>query len=151
MTAISRWWSRLAAAMVLTVLVALAVALHRPATPPPAGDDHAGHAAPAIVPAAVSTAAPLPRTGWTATADDGQASAAGVLDGDPATSWQTTGGAAPHWIVVDTHNRVAVDGLTYLPPADGAGRVGQYRIDVSDDGSTWTGPVATGTFADDQI
>lgn len=152
MRAIGKGWSRLAAATVLTVLIGLAVALHRPAGPPVAGDGHPGHAAPVLVPAAVSTAAPLPRTGWTVTADDAQASAPGVLDGDPATAWRTTGGALPHWITVDTHNRVALSGLTYLPPAgDGPGRIEQYRVEVSDDGSTWGEPVATGTFADDEI
>jgi galactose oxidase len=149
MIGIGRWWSRLAAATVLTLLVGLAVALHRPAPPPSTGDGHSGHAAPVLVPVAVSTAAPLPRTGWTVTADDAQEPAADVLDGDPATSWLAAGGTPPHWIAIDTHNRVAVSGLTYLPPP--TGRIGQYHVEVSNDGSTWSEPVATGTFADDQI
>ena len=147
MPAVGKWWSRLAAATVLVLLIGVAVALHRPAAPV-AGDDHAGHAAPVLVPAAVSTPAPLPRTGWTVTADDAQASAPAVLDGDPATAWRATSGS-PHWLTIDTHNRVAFGGLTYLPPADGSGRIEQYRVEVSDDGTSWGDPVATGTFADD--
>ena len=44
-----------------------------------------------------------------------------------------------------------MSGLTYLPPADGAGAIEQYRVQVSADGTTWSAPVATGTFADDDL
>ncbi len=107
---------------------------------------------PAAVPVAVTTAAPLPRTGWTVTADNAQANAARVLDGDPGTVWRTDAVALPHFLVIDTHNRVALSGLTYLPPTDSEqGRIGQYQVQISDNGTTWSNPVATGTFADDQV
>ena len=64
-----------------------------------------------------------------------------MLDGNPATAWRAAGGS--HWVTIDTHNRVAFSGLTYLPPAGGTGRIEQYRVQVSDDGTTWSGPVAT--------
>jgi galactose oxidase len=105
---------------------------------------------PRAVPVAVTTAAPLPRTGWTVTADSG--TAANVLDGDPDTTWRTAATALPHILTIDTHNRIALSGLTYLPPADSAnGRIGQYQVAISDNGTAWSAPVATGTFADDAV
>src|SRR5687767_8866319 len=90
-----RLWPYLAAT---TILLAMA----RPAEPP--ADPHAGHIQPAphLVPAAVATPAPLPRTEWTVTADDAQASAPAVLDGDPRTAWRTAPTALPHVLTIDT-------------------------------------------------
>src|SRR4051794_19950256 len=132
-----RWRSRrhgrgAAATAVLCALVGAAVVLHQQTGPSHTGQrgakkqaghsgggtpqgPHAGHIMPAAVPVAVPTAAPLPRTGWTVTADNAQADAARVLDGDPGTVWRTDAVALPHFLVIDTHNRVALSGLTYLP------------------------------------
>ncbi|MFF5292128.1 discoidin domain-containing protein [Paractinoplanes globisporus] len=64
--------------------------------------------------------------------------------------WRTAATKLPHMITIDTHNRIAFSGLTYLPPADSAsGRIGRYQVLISDNGKTWSKPVATGTFADD--
>ncbi|BCJ46567.1 hypothetical protein GCM10010168_62060 [Actinoplanes ianthinogenes] len=72
-----------------------------------------------------------------------------MLDGDSATAWLSGTGALPHRVALDTGNRVAVSGLTYLPrPGVANGRIGQYRVEISDDGTTWSA-AATGTFADD--
>ena len=143
------WWSRGLAVVALCALTGSAVLLHQSSPRTPV-DPHAGHIMPTVVPVAVTTAAPLPRTGWTATADSG--TAANVLDGDPATTWRTDATALPHTLTVDTHNRIALSGLTYLPPADSAdGRIGQYQVAISDNGTTWSAPVATGTFADDAV
>ncbi|HEX9998965.1 MAG TPA: discoidin domain-containing protein [Actinoplanes sp.] len=117
-------------------------------------DPHAGHVLPPVVPvaAALPIPAPLPRTSFTVTADDGQDSAADVLDGDPDTAWRTAETAFPHVLTIDTHNRVAVGGLSYLPASGSAtGRIGQYTVQISDDGSAWSTPLATGTFADDAL
>jgi galactose oxidase len=136
----------------MLVLTGSAVALHH--GPAPAPDPHAGHIMPRAVPAAVATPAPLPRTGWTVTADSAGATtvAANVLDGDPATTWRTAATALPHTLTIDTHNAVAISGLTYLPPADSPnGRIGQYRVTTSNDGTTWSSAIATGTFADDGV
>jgi galactose oxidase len=148
----NKWWSRAAATAIMCLLVGSAVALHgRPSGPSAAPvDPHAGHVMPQAVPVAVTQAAPLPRTGWTVTADDAQASAASVLDGNAATFWKTAATALPHTLTIDTHNRIALGGLTYLPPAASPeGRIGQYKVQISDNGSTWSSPIATGTFADD--
>jgi galactose oxidase len=79
--------------------------------------------------------------------------AANVLDGDLATFWHSkwSNGAdpLPHTLTVDMKTPVTVGGVKYLPRAGNAnGRIGQYRIEVSTDGTTWGTPVATGTFAD---
>src|SRR5215469_11402099 len=120
--------------------------------------DHSHHGVPVVVtPASVTTPPPLPRTGWTASADSqetaGNYAAANVLDGDANTVWQTTSGGAgaglPHTLTVDMHTRQGISGLTYLPAAAIAdGRVGRYRIEVSTDQAAWN-TVATGTMADD--
>jgi len=51
------------------------------------------------------------------------------------------------------HARHNVSGLTYLPRQDGVfnGNIGRYSISVSLDGTHWGTPVATGTWADDNL
>ncbi|MER8047186.1 discoidin domain-containing protein [Streptomyces sp. NPDC094032] len=105
------------------------------------------------------TAPVLDRTGWTVTASDQETvgengRAANVLDGDPATLWHSkwTGTPAPlpHSITLDMHRTAVVSALVYRPRATGTnGRVGEYSISVSADGTHWGSPVATGTLADD--
>ncbi|AEV83893.1 hypothetical protein ACWT_2548 [Actinoplanes sp. SE50] len=141
---------RLAATLSLCLLLGTAVALHRSGRAAPAADPHAGHILPTAVPVAVTTALPLPHTGWKVTADSGQTSAAKAIDGAAGTAWLSGTTALPHRLAIDTGNRVAVSGLTYLPRASTAtGRIGRYRVQTSDNGTTWAAPVATGTFADD--
>jgi len=139
--------ARAAAATAVCLLTAAAIVVLRHAGTTQATAPHDGHDIKAAkVPAAVSTPPPLPRTSWTVTADSGAGTATAALDGDPGTAWQAT---APHWITIDTHNRVSFSGLTYLPAA--GGRIGRYRLQTSDNGTTWGAPVATGTFADDAL
>jgi galactose oxidase len=119
------------------------------------------HALEAVPAAAMTPAAPLPRTGWTVTADSqetalGNDAATNAIDGDPATfwhtRWSTSVDAMPHTLTIDMHATDTVAGLTYLPRAAGPGgdgTVGQYAINLSTDGVHWGGPVSTGTFADD--
>src|SRR5689334_182 len=130
-------WSRAAATAVLCVLTGTAVVLHQqqsgnagaPITGAAAADPHAGHIMPEAVPVAVTTAAPLPRAGWTAIDASAQSSAANVLDGDPDTSWKSAAGL-PRTITIDTHNRIALSGLTYRPSAGANGRIGQYSVQI---------------------
>src|SRR5262245_45838088 len=111
--------ARLSASAVLFLMTGVAVALHHPSAgaPAAAADAHAKHVMPRAVPVAVTTAAPLPRTGWTAAADTAASGfdAAKALDDNTATAWKSTTTAMPHTITIDTHNRVALSGLTYLP------------------------------------
>jgi len=106
---------------------------------------------PSAVPVALTQAAPLPTRGWTATADSYPTLAAKVLDGNAGTVWRTGPTKLPHTITIDTHNRIAFSGLTYLPAADSAsGRIGRYEVTISDNGTSWSRPIATGTWADDK-
>ncbi|WP_456505128.1 discoidin domain-containing protein [Arthrobacter sp. UYCu723] len=115
----------------------------------------------AVLPAAAMEAAPaaLPRTGWTATASDEEVTrtngrAANVLDGNAATMWHSRWYPAPaaplpHSITIDTKATRSISGLRYLPRTDLAnGRVGSFEILVSTNGTTWSAPVAHGTWAD---
>ena len=104
------------------------------------------------------TGPPLPRAGWTATADSSEAgqSPSNVLDGDGLTMWQTAWSGSdippyPHWITIDMHAVHVVRGLSYLPRQDGNpnGTIGRYSVSVSMNGKRWSGPVASGTWADD--
>ena len=101
---------------------------------------------------------PLPRTGWTASADSEEPGEGpgNVLDGDGLTMWQTlyTGSTLPpypHHITIDMHAEHVVTGLAYLPRQDGNlnGTIGRYSVSVSADGVHWGSPVAAGTWADD--
>lgn len=99
---------------------------------------------------------PLPRTGWTATADSAETAgedgrAANVLDGNPATIWHTTWSAStapmPHWIVLDLQRGTEVTGLRYLPRSNMPnGTIRQFRVLLSADGVNWGPPVASGDF-----
>jgi galactose oxidase len=132
------------------VLVGSAYALHEQDPEIASADPHAAHVMPSAVPVAVTQAAPLPTRGWTVTADSSASPAANVLDGNAGTVWRTAATKLPHTITIDTHNRIAFSGLTYLPPTDSAGgRIGRYEVTTSDNGTTWSKPVATGTWADD--
>ena len=140
----TRLWSRGAATLIMCVFTGAAVILHQNGGEPAAAfDPHAAHIMPRAIPVAVTTPAPLPRTGWSVTADSsaGSTVAGNAIDNNPATTWRTAATALPHTLTIDTNNLVAVSGLTYLPPSDSAnGRIGQYQITTSTNGTTWSTP-----------
>jgi galactose oxidase len=102
---------------------------------------------------------PLPSAGWTVTASDEESGnpASNAIDGDPTTFWHSeyspTTVPLPHSITIDMHALQDVSGLTYLPRQDGSsnGNIGEYSISVSQDGTHWGAPVATGTWADNSL
>ncbi|KAI4276113.1 MAG: hypothetical protein L6R35_006231 [Caloplaca aegaea] len=115
---------------------------------------------PTIVTAYASLAATqtiTPRTGWTVTADNFQPGneATKVLDGNTESIWHTqyspTNAALPHAITIDMKKIINVNGLTYLPRQDASlnGNIGQHKIELSSDSSTWT-TLAFGTYYDDR-
>ncbi len=149
---------------IATAAALLAVSPDRPGESRAGGaSSAAGHAMHMVqVPAAayLPLSSTLPREGWTATASDfenasGNGAPANVLDGDPATNWHSrwsgTPAELPHWITIDMGAAQTVSGLRYLPRQDGSsnGRIGEFSVRLSLDGTTWTAPVATGTWADD--
>lgn len=98
---------------------------------------------------------PLPRDGWQLTADSEEANG-GVLnnlrDGKPATYWHTafrnSNPVHPHTLQIDLGAPAYIKTLEYLPRQDKAdGRIGAYRVFVSNDGLNWNAPVAQGTFS----
>jgi len=104
------------------------------------------------------TGPPLPRAGWTASADSEEPGegASNVLDGDGLTKWHTlydgtTLPPYPHQITIDMHAVHVVTGLAYLPRQDFNlnGTIGRYSVSVSLDGVQWRSPVVSGTWADD--
>ena len=159
-------------ALVMTLTSALIMLVHSGTPHEVAGpsdseaDQHAQHDQERhiheiVVPVVAVQPSRLPRTGWTVAADSQElvgenGAASNVLDGNPATIWHTKyingTDPLPHTLTVDMKTAATVAGLQYLPrPASGSpnGRIGQYRVEVSLNGTTWGTPVATGTFADD--
>ncbi|GAA2136730.1 hypothetical protein GCM10009825_22230 [Arthrobacter humicola] len=131
------------------------------ATPDSSTDLAGTHIHNAVLPTAALAAAPapLPRTGWTATASDEEVlgengKASNVLDGSAATIWHSRWSPAPsaplpHTITIDTKATQSISGLRYLPRSDlPNGRVGSFEIAVSTNGTTWSAPVARGTWPD---
>ena len=76
-----------------------------------------------------------------------------IIDGDPTTFWHTmysvTVANFPHYIDFDANAEVNIKGFKYLPRQDGSpnGNIKAYKIQVSNDGKTWSEPVAEGEFA----
>ncbi|KAL8870805.1 MAG: hypothetical protein Q9174_003232, partial [Haloplaca sp. 1 TL-2023] len=103
----------------------------------------------------------LPRENWQVKANSenplpNQHRAAEAADGVVNTYWSTqfdgTKPGFPHTFTINQGSAKAVSGLTYLPPPVNLnvvtpGRIGQYRIEKSTDGNTWS-PVVSGTWAD---
>lgn len=107
----------------------------------------------------VSTRAMIPVGSIKLTTDSAEKSAGSaegpvtnVLDGDLGTIWHTaysTGNAPyPHWVQFDLGTTASIDGFGYQNRQSGPnGRIKDYRIEVSTDGTSWT-QVAAGSFAD---
>ena len=87
----------------------------------------------------------LPRTGWIASASDNSASARFAVDGNVSTRWTNGGQQKPgQWFSVNmlqpvTFNTVILDAS--FSPRDGPDA---YAVYVSNDGTNWGEPIATG-------
>lgn len=77
-----------------------------------------------------------------------------AIDGNPSTFWHTEWtpvlAPLPHHVVINLGETLFMNGMTYLPRQDGVsnGNIGQYTVEISTDGNTYT-QVAAGTFVDD--
>lgn len=72
-----------------------------------------------------------------------------VLDNIPSSIWHTDWSITtlPHWIDLEFNEAMSVNALTYLPRQSGTnGNVTGYKIQVSDDGITYS-DIKTGTWA----
>ena len=75
-----------------------------------------------------------------------------MLDGDATTIWHTmysvTVASYPHYIDFDAGEKVNIKGFKYLPRQDGSpnGIIKAYKIQLSDDGKSWSEPIAQGEF-----
>ncbi len=112
--------------------------------------DAAGNPSSSGPPLLVTTTGALNRTLWTAKASAGDASAKQGIDSSTSTRWtsgsaQTTG----MWYQVDTgpgdkaYNKLVMDGGGDYPR--------KYEIRVSNDGTSWSEPVAAGTGSTSRI
>jgi cellulose synthase operon protein C len=75
-------------------------------------------------------------------------------DGDLTTIWHTEFVGAmpgyPHELVVDLGARRRIEGLLYIPRQDSPnGRVKDFEVRASDDGKTWSVPLAKGQWNND--
>jgi hypothetical protein len=74
-----------------------------------------------------------------------------AIDGDPNTFWHTpwegTPPGYPHEIRLDLGSPVEIGGFRYVPRQDMAnGRIAEYALYLSPDGTAWGEPVARGRF-----
>lgn len=83
--------------------------------------------------------------------ESGEGDAEHLIDGNPNTYWHTmysvTVANYPHWFELDGGAVKTMTGFTYLPRQDSwNGLVKNYRVEVSQDGKTWTQIGSDGTF-----
>lgn len=83
--------------------------------------------------------------------ESGEGDASHLVDGNPRTYWHTmysvTVANYPHWFELDGGAVKTMTGFTYLPRQDSwNGLVKDYRVEVSQDGKTWTQIGSDGTF-----
>lgn len=75
-----------------------------------------------------------------------------LVDNDRSTIWHTmysiTVPKYPHWIDFDCNETKTLKGFTYLPRQDGSpnGNIKGYKVQVSQDGKTWSEAVSEGEF-----
>lgn len=100
---------------------------------------------------------PKPRDAWSiskvSSEEKGEGDASHLIDGKPGTFWHTQYGLFlakyPHEVTVDLGAVTKLSGLTMLPRQDRRnGRIKEYAISTSADGSEWGEPVAKGEFPD---
>ena len=69
--------------------------------------------------------------------------AARTIDGNPKTVFETGFGG---FVAVDLGARAPVEGFVYTPRANGQQAAHLFEVSISDDGKTWSAPVAGGRF-----
>lgn len=96
------------------------------------------------------SAEPLARDGWSSSASLQEWGAASMLDGDAGTAWRNfTAQAAGQSVTLDMGARTAIEQLTLDSGTIESGASSNdwprgYEVTVSDDGTSWSAPIATG-------
>ncbi len=91
---------------------------------------------------------PLARDAWTVSASASNATEppGGVIDGDPATRWSTGRGMQlGDWFQVDLGSEQTFNQVVLDTTASSGDSPHGYQLFVSDDGTDWGQPIATGT------
>ena len=88
--------------------------------------------------------------------ESGEGDAEHLVDGNPNTYWHTmwsvTVANYPHWVDFDCGTAKMLKGFTYLPRQDSQnGNIRKYRVQLSQDGKTWSDPICEGEFKNDQL
>ena len=78
-----------------------------------------------------------------------------LVDGNPNTYWHTmwsvTVASYPHWVDFDCGTVKTIKGFSYLPRQDSRnGNIKEYKVQLSQDGQTWSAPVSEGRFENNQ-
>ena len=87
--------------------------------------------------------------------ESGEGDAQHFVDGNPSTYWHTmwsvTVASYPHWVDFDCQTVKNIKGFTYLPRQDSRnGNIKRYRVQVSQDGKTWSDPIMESEFENNQ-
>ena len=94
----------------------------------------------------------VPVTVLNASSEEPGEEASRLVDGKTETIWHTAYGVTvtqyPHTVDFDCGEALTIKGFTYLPRQDGGvnGNIKAYRVQLSQDGKTWSAPVAEGEF-----
>ena len=90
--------------------------------------------------------ATLPRTGWIATASNNNNEAYLAIDGNAATRWTAGSQVNPgQWFAVDTRQPVTFNTVILDTSGSANDWPSAYAVYVSDNGTDWGNPIATGT------
>jgi len=103
----------------------------------------------------------IPHAGWTLIYVDSEAlpsyAATYAFDGNASSFWHTqyypNSPGYPHEIQINLGDMYTLEGFRYLPRQDGEvnGHIAQYEFYVSEDGTNWGSPVATGAFVNTSV
>lgn len=133
------WFGRSGVVASLVVVLGIACS-HGPLAPETGADDEAVGSS--------LTAAPLPRTGWIATASSSAAGSSPdkALDGNAGTRW-TSGvpQATGQWFQVDMLTPQTFVQVTLDATGSNLDYARKYSVYVSNDGATWGAAIASGT------
>ncbi|WP_265593981.1 glycoside hydrolase family 2 TIM barrel-domain containing protein [Haloferula sp. BvORR071] len=105
-----------------------------------------------------SLEAPQARDEWSilkaSSEQAGEGEADHLIDGKPGTFWHTQYGLFlakhPHEVIVDLGKSQKLSAMSVLPRQDSRnGRIKGYTVQSSEDGNTWSDPIASGDLPDD--